>query len=151
MALKWGWLMALGLPLVLVGGMPARGSAATTEQNAAPAAKTEKAENSTTEASGASTAPIASEKSATAPGPVGLAGKIVAVTPDSHTIVVDVPLGKETLRIGAEATDATKILVGGKKASLNALKEGERVRISYHRTAMGDVANSVVALETSKG
>jgi len=151
MALKWEWVIALGLPLVLIGTLPAQGSAATTEQNAAPATKTAKAENATTEASGAYKAPTAVEKSATATAPVGLVGKIVAVTPTSQTIVVDVPLGKETLRLGAEATDATKILVGGKQASLNALKEGERVRISYHRTATGDVANSVVALNTSQG
>ena len=137
--------------MVLIGALPARGSAAATEQKAEPATKAAKAENATTEASGTYKAPITPEKSATAPAPAGLVGKIVAVTPTSQTIVVDVPLGKETLRIGAEATDATKILVGGKKASLNALKEGERVRISYHRTNMGDVANSVVALKTSQG
>ena len=151
MALKWEWVIALGLPLVLIGTLPTQGSAATTEQNAAPATKTAKAENATTEASGAYKAPTGVEKSATATAPVGLVGKIVAVTPTSQTIVVDVPFGKETLRLGAEATDATKILVGGKQASLNALKEGERVRISYHRTAAGDVANSVVALNTSHG
>jgi hypothetical protein len=142
MALRWGWMLAGGLPLVLIGGVPAGALAAQAEQNGQPPAQTEKATPET---------PAKSEQPATVTRPAGLVGTIVAVAPESQTIVADVALGKETLRLGAETTDETKILVGGKKASLDALKAGERVRISYHRTARGDVANSVVALQNSKG
>jgi len=142
MALKWGWFVAAGLPLVLIGGAPAVGLAAAAEQKVQPSAQAEKAVQEV---------PAASEKPAATAQPAGLIGKIIAVTPQSQTIVVDVRLGKETLRVGAETTNETKIMVGGKKASLDALKAGERVRIAYHRTTTGDVAESVVALPVSQG
>lgn len=126
---KHGRILTATLPLLLI-GMPMTALAAQGEQKAsAPADKSASA----------------------APRPSGLVGKIVAVDVPNRTIVVDVPLGKETLRLGAETTDTTKIMAGGKEASLQALKEGERVRISYHRTDMGDVANSVTAFPQAKG
>lgn len=70
-------------------------------------------------------------------------GTIVAAVPQSRTLVVDVPLGKDTLRVGAEVTNKTKIEVAGKKASLGDLKPGARVRINFHRVPTGDVATSV--------
>ncbi len=126
---KYGWLLTATLPLLLI-GMPMTALAAQGEQKAS----------------------AHPDKSASAAArPSGLMGKIVAVDVPNRTIVVDVPLGKETLRLGAETTDTTKIMAGGKEASLQTLKEGERVRISYHRTDTGDVANSVTAFPQAKG
>ncbi len=142
MALKLSWIVALGFPLVLIGGTATVGLAVDAEQKAQPPAQVEKAKPE---------APAASQKPAAAARPAGLVGKVVAVTPQSQTIVVDVPLGKETLRLGAETTDETKIMVDGKTASLDALKAGGRVRISYHRTTTGDVADTVVALPATQG
>ena len=161
MAKKWSWMAVAGLPLLLIGGSPAAGRAAKTDPAPQPPAKAEQprataeqpktTEQTATKAPGASASPAMTAKAPAAKRPAGLLGKVVAVTPTSHTIVVDVPQGKETLRIGAEVTDHTKILVGGKQASLDALKEGERVRISYHRMSTGDVATSLDVLRSSMG
>jgi hypothetical protein len=70
MALKWGWLVAAGLPLVLIGGAPAVGLAAAAEQKVQPSARAEKA---------AQEAPAASGKPAATAQPAGLVGKIIAV------------------------------------------------------------------------
>ena len=161
MTTQWAWMAVAGLPLLLIGGSPAVGRAAQTEPAGQPPVKAEQptatAEQPKTTEQATPKAPQASPSAATtakAPSvkqPAGLVGKVVAVTPKSRTIVVDVPRGKETLRIGAEITDQTKILVGGKKASLDALKEGERVRIAFHRTNTGDVATSLEVLRSSMG
>ena len=161
MATRWAWMPAAGLPLLLICGSPAAGLAAQTEPAGQAPAKTEQssataeqpktAEQQSANAPEASASKVVKAKAPTAKWPAGLVGKVVAVTPTSRTIVVDVPERNETLRIGAEITDQTKILVGGKKASLDALKEGERVRIAYHRTSTGDVATSLDVLRVSMG
>ncbi len=150
MGTRLSWIMAAGLPLLLIGGTPAIGLSAQGEQASTPAKEAPATPEATKAPTGqeASKAPEASPKPAAAKQPAGMVGKVIAITPQSDTIVVDVPEGKETLRIGAEVTDRTKIMVNGKKASLQDLKNGERVRISYHRTPAGDIANSLVALPT---
>ena len=154
MRTKWAWMAVAGLPLLLIGGSPAVGRAAQTEPVGQPPVTAEQpktTEQVTPKAPEASASPVTTAKAPAAKRPAGLVGKVVAVTPRSHTIVVDVRQGKDTLRIGAEITDHTKILVGGKKASLDALTEGERVRISYHRMSTGDVATSLDVLRSSMG
>jgi hypothetical protein len=89
-------------------------------------------------------APTAPEK------PAGLVGTIVAVAPESRTLVVDVPLGTEVLRIGAVVTDKTKIEAAGKAATFESLKSGARVRITFRRVATGDEAISVEILRSPK-
>lgn len=147
-------MLAVGLFLILIGGAPALALAAETEQKAqapATAEKAEKKEEATKEAAESSKAPEAAEKPAAAKTPAGLVGKIVAVSPESRTVVVDVPLGKDVLRVGAEVTNRTKIVERGKKASLATLREGERVRINFRRIATGDEALSVDILRAAKG
>ncbi len=154
MATSWAWMAVAGLPLLLIGAAPTAGRAAQAEPAGQSSAKTEQpqtTEQTTTKAPEALGNAAATAKAPEAKRPAGLVGKVIAVTPKSDTIVVDVPLGKETLRIGAMATDQTRILVGGKKASLDALKTGERVRISYYRTNAGDVATSLQVLGSSMG
>ncbi len=161
MAMRWTRIVVAGLPLLLIGGSPAVGRAAQTEPAGQPPVKAEQptataeqpktTEQATPKAPEASASPVTTAKSPAVKRPAGLVGKVVAVTPKSRTIVVDVPEGKDTLRIGAEITDQTKILVGGKKVSLDALTEGERVRIAYHRTSTGDVATSLDVLRSSMG
>jgi hypothetical protein len=89
-------------------------------------------------------APASAEK------PAGLVGTIVAVVPASRTLVVDVPLGKEVLRIGAEVTDKTKITAAGKAVSLDRVNVGDRVRISFRRIEAGDEAISIEVLRGTK-
>lgn len=161
MATKWTWLALAGLPLCLIGGSPAVGRAAQNEPAVQPPAKAEQAqatgeqpkttEQTTAKAPEAPASPAATAKAPAVKRPAGLVGKVIAVTPKSDTIVVDVPRGKDTLRIGAVTTDRTRILVDGKTAPLDALKPGEQVRIAYHRTDTGDVATSVVVLRSSMG
>ncbi len=148
---NWRWMAAIGMPLLLLGGMPALGYGAEAEQKAEPPVKSEKSEEATTATPETPKAPKSEEKAVAVKRPAGLVGKIVAITPKSRTIVADVPHGKETLRIGAEIGDRTKIAMGGKTASFESLKEGEQVRISYHRTRTGDAATSVEVLRASKG
>jgi hypothetical protein len=148
------WMVALGLPLLLIGGSPSLGLAGEAGQQAQTPAKAEKAEKTeeakkeTTETTKASKA---AEKPAETKKPGGLVGTVVAVTPGSRTVVVDVLLGKEVLRVGAEVTNRTKIMERGKSAALADLKGGERVRINFRRVATGDEALSVDILRAAKG
>lgn len=147
-------MLVTGVSLILIGGAPALVLAAGTEQKAQPPAKagtSEKKEEATREATGSSKAPKAAEKPAVTKRPAGLTGTIVAVVPQSRTLVVDVPRGKDVLRIGAEVTNRTQIRVRGKKAPLGALQEGERVRLNFRRIATGDQALSVDVLRAARG
>ncbi len=81
----------------------------------------------------------------------GLVGTVVAVVPASRTLVVDVPLGKDVLRVGADVTDQTKIKAAGQTVSLDKLEEGARVRIAFRRVENGDKATSVEVLQGPRG
>lgn len=131
--------VVLGLAVFLTALPLSRGLAGEAEKKE-PAPATEEKKAATTP-----------EKPAAAEKPAGLVGTIVAVVPDSRTLVVDVRLGKHTLRIGAEVTGKTKITAEGKAVSLESLKIGARVRINYRRVATGDEAISVDVLRGAAG
>jgi len=101
-------------------------------------------------------APAKEEKKAAAPEkpavekPAGLVGTVIAVVPASRTLVVDVPLEKEVLRVGAEVTETTKITAAGRAVTLDRLNAGDRVRINFRRIATGDEAISVEVLRSGK-
>ncbi len=94
--------------------------------------------------------PAAPEKPAKAEQPTGHVGTIVAIVPASRMLVVDIPLGKEVLRVGAEVTDKTKITAAGKSAAFESIKPGARVRINFRRVATGDEAIAVEILRGAK-
>jgi hypothetical protein len=80
----------------------------------------------------------------------GLVGAIVAFIPESQTLVVDVPLSADVLRIGARLTSATRITAAGKPASSESLKVGSWVRLDFRRVADGNEALSVEVLRSPK-
>jgi hypothetical protein len=86
-----------------------------------------------------------------AAAPTVLVGTLIAVVPDSRTIVVDVPLEKGVLRLGAIATDTARIAAEGKPVALDALAPGARVRIEFRRTPTGDEATAIEVLQAARG
>ena len=132
------WLMAFGLALLLVALPLSTGLTGEAEKKEPSLAKEEKKT-------------AAPEKPAAAEKPAGLVGSIVAVVLATRTLVVDVPLGKEVLRVGAEVTPKTKITAAGAPVSLDSLEPGARVRINFRRVADGDEAISVEVLRSPKG
>jgi len=91
------------------------------------------------------------EKPAKPEQPAGYVGTIVAVVPHSRTLVVDVPLKGDVLRVGMEVTKRTKIRSGGSPIALEDLQVGARVRINFRRIADGDEAMTVEVLRPSAG
>jgi len=69
------------------------------------------------------------------------AGKVVAVTDASRTIVVESTLGGQPWIIGAEVTDQTKF--GGKAAGLKDVKAGDQVTIQWVREEHRLAAQSI--------
>ncbi|MEK6716754.1 MAG: hypothetical protein AABZ16_04610 [candidate division NC10 bacterium] len=136
------WLLVPGIALILA-AMPLAPAWAGEAAKPAPAKEEKKAE-APAETKAAPEKPAAAEK------PAGLVGTVIAVVPASRTLVVDVPLGKEVLRVGAEVTDKTKLTAAGKAVSLDRLKPGDRVRIEFRRVATGDEAISVEALRSER-
>ncbi len=140
MRTRYFWLTVLGLSLCLATPPHAQGWAGEAEKEGP--------------------APTTEEQNAEAPQPTqeasvgesgGLVGTIVAVVPESRTLVVDVPLGAEVLRLGTGVTERTKITAEGAATSLERLKEGAEVRIQYHRVDNGDEATSVEVLHGPTG
>jgi hypothetical protein len=109
------------------------------EKKAEPAKEQKKAE-----------APAGKKEAAKAEKPAGLVGTIVAVLPENNTLVVDVPHGKDYLRVGGMVTGKTRITIGGKKAALENLTWGQKVRINFRRVETGTELLSVEALDQPK-
>ena len=94
---------------------------------------------------------LAGEAEKRAQATAGFVGTIVAVIPESRTLVVDVPLSADILRIGAEITKRTKIEAAGAAASFESLTPGARVRLTFRRLATGNEAISVEILDGPRG
>jgi hypothetical protein len=82
---------------------------------------------------------------------VSLVGTIVAIVPESQTILVDVRVSADVLRVGAAVTPQTKIEAHGNPAAFEDLEAGSRVRLTFRRTRTGNEAVSVHILRGGGG
>lgn len=73
-----------------------------------------------------------------------MVGRVVAVEPTSQTIVMDVPLGKSTLTVGAEVLGESSITAGKAPRSLSDIKVGDRIRMKWVRKEDKLVVQSIV-------
>jgi hypothetical protein len=78
-------------------------------------------------------------------------GTIVAVVPESQTLLVDVRMNADVLRIGAAVTPQTKIEADGTPAAFEDLEAGSRVRLTFRRILTGNEAVSVHILRSGRG
>ena len=136
MSKKGFWLTAIAGAALLVGGVAVQGWAATATPGPAPA---------TTATAQTSTQPSAAAGTKS----TELVGKIVAFTPTSKTLVVDVPEGTKMLTVGVWLTPTTKIMEGTKPIPVASLKEGEEVRLGFRRITGGDDATVIDVLRTA--
>jgi hypothetical protein len=146
----WGLVVAGGLMVVLA---PLSAVSAGEEKKAVePAQQAQKAEAPAAEekAEGSAGKPAGKKEPAKAEKPGGLVGTIVAVLPESNTLVVDVPHGKDYLRVGGMVTRQTRVRIGGKPAALENLTDGQKVRISIRRVPTGTELLSVETLDQPK-
>ncbi|OGT25847.1 MAG: hypothetical protein A2Z17_01005 [Gammaproteobacteria bacterium RBG_16_66_13] len=90
--------------------------------------------------------PAPAEKAQDGDGPVGHIGTLVAVSLGMRTVVVDIPLEKGVLRVGADVTEKTTLTEGGKRIELDALNRGDRVRLEFQRVPHGDIATALERL-----
>jgi hypothetical protein len=152
----WWWLLvvAVGVMVALAPGSPVR--AGEEKKAAEPAKEEKKAEVPPAEkkaeapAEKKAEAPAEKKEAPKAEKPAGLVGTIVAVLPENNTLVVDVPHGKDYLRVGGMVTGKTRITIGGKKAALENLTWGQTVRINFRRVETGTELLSVEALDQPK-
>jgi RNA polymerase-binding transcription factor DksA len=86
-----------------------------------------------------------------AAGLTAMVGTVMAVVPNSRTIVVDVPLEKGMLRLGAIVPETARITADGKPVTLNSLAKGSQVRIEFRETPTGDEATAIEVLQTAGG
>jgi hypothetical protein len=89
--------------------------------------------------------PAASSERKAVPA-VSLVGTIVAIVPESQTILVDVRVSADVLRIGAAVTPQTLIEADGNPAAFEDLEAGSRVRLTFRRILTGNEAVSVQVL-----
>ena len=81
---------------------------------------------------------------------VSLVGTIVAIVPESRTILVDVAVGADFLWVAAVVTPRTRIEATGAPASFEDLQPGNRVRLNFRRITTGNEALSVEVLRGAK-
>jgi hypothetical protein len=101
-------------------------------------------------AAGTRGTPAAIQEGKTVPT-VNLVGTIVAIVPESQTLLVDVRVGADVLRVGAAVTPQTKIEANGNPAAFEDLEAGSRVRLIFRRIATGNEAISVQILHGHRG
>jgi len=129
MTQRRAWLLGLGLVLSVAALLPCPERARAADTRGTPAAIQERKAVPT----------------------VSLVGTIVAIVPESQTILVDVRVGADILRVGATVTPQTKIEANGNPAAFEDLEAGRRVRLSFRRIATGDEAISVQILPGRRG
>lgn len=72
-----------------------------------------------------------------------MVGKVVAVVPGSRTIVMEAPLGKSVLTVGAEVPDKVSIMAGKVTKSFSDIKVGDTIRMRWVREADKLVVQSI--------
>jgi hypothetical protein len=71
------------------------------------------------------------------------AGTVVAVTPESRTVVLESTLGGKPWILGIEVPEGLSIAAGGKTKKLEDLKTGDRVRLRWIREEDRLVAETI--------
>jgi hypothetical protein len=74
------------------------------------------------------------------------AGTVVAVTPESRTVVLESTLGGKPWVLGIEVPEGLSIAAGGKTKKLEDLKTGDRVRLRWIREKDRLVAESIAVI-----
>jgi hypothetical protein len=75
-------------------------------------------------------------------------GTVIAVTPESRTVVVEATLAGKPWILGVEVPENVAIAAAGKTRKLEDLKTGERVRLRWIREENRLVAESIAILGT---
>lgn len=73
-------------------------------------------------------------------------GTVLAVTPESRTLVVESRLGGQPWILGVDVPEGLAITVGGKTKKLDDLKAGERVRLRWVRDENRLTAQSIAVV-----
>ncbi len=60
-----------------------------------------------------------------------MVGKVVAVVPGSRTIVMETPVGKTVMTVGAEVPEKASITAGKAAKSLSDIKVGDKIRLKW--------------------
>jgi hypothetical protein len=81
---------------------------------------------------------LADEPKPRSKGTLDLVGTLIAVDEKGPTIVVDVPLAKSPLRVGARLTKRSILTSQGTRIALGALKPGQKLHIIVRPVADGD-------------
>jgi hypothetical protein len=82
---------------------------------------------------------------------MSLVGTLRHVTPESRTVVVEVPLEEQSLTVGAWAIPTTTITADGTPVDLQSLDAGSKVRIKIRRVPNGDELLSLEVLKAPAG
>lgn len=129
MTIRWGWFLGISFVLAFAALLSSQALAA----EAQPASLSQETPGQP------------------AAAPTALVGTVIAIVPDSRTIVVDVPLEKGVLRLGAAVPQTAQITAEGKPVALDDVTAGSRVRIEFHRTPTGDEATAIEVLRGAQG
>jgi hypothetical protein len=73
-----------------------------------------------------------------------MVGKVVAVEQGSRMIVVDAPVEKGVMTIGAEVPDTAAIMAGKAAKTLSDIKVGDTVKVKYGREENRLIVQSIV-------
>lgn len=74
----------------------------------------------------------------------GDTGNVAAVTPESRTIVVEIPRGTDSLTVGAEVLPDAILKADDQTIDLTEIKVGDQVRIEWSRTEQGVLAHTII-------
>jgi uncharacterized cupredoxin-like copper-binding protein len=75
-----------------------------------------------------------------------MTGKITAIDMAYQTVVIEVPMGKDSLTVGGPLSPRAVLKKGGKAVQLPAFKVGEKVTVAWRSTAEGHVIERLEAM-----
>ena len=74
-----------------------------------------------------------------------MTGTITAIEPVYHTVVIEVPQGRDIFTVGWPLSTTAVLKKGGKAVQLQAFKVGEKVHVTWRSTAAGHVIERLEA------
>lgn len=77
-----------------------------------------------------------------------MTGKISAIDPQSHTIVINVHEGKQIFTVAGPLSPNAVLKQGGRKVALNNFKLGECVNVKWDATKGGQIITTLISATT---
>jgi len=74
-----------------------------------------------------------------------MSGEVTGVNTQHNTVVVEVPMGKETFTVAGPLASDAKIMKNGRSAELSDFQTGDKATVTFHSGMQGHVIDALTS------